>query len=93
MAASTLPDLVLQSGTFSPTTIRPGATMTMDATVRNAGVAAAGQSLLEYWLLSDPNATTGFRLGGANVESLAAGAVSANKHLSIVFPGSSSIPP
>ena len=52
------PDLVVESVSASDATLEPGATFTLSATVRNAGVADAAATILRYFRSADATIST-----------------------------------
>ena len=85
-----LPNLVVPSGSFSPSSISRGGLLTITATVQNYGIGNSVKSHLYVYLSTSTNVSSGFLLGCISVEPLAAGASSEPKEISISVPTSMS---
>jgi len=58
LAPANAPNLVVESVSASDQTLEPGATFTLSATVRNAGLAAAPATILRYYWSADATIST-----------------------------------
>jgi pimeloyl-ACP methyl ester carboxylesterase len=83
-----LPDLIVTSGGFSPSTIAHGNLLTISATVQNAGTGNSPKTHLSFYLSSTTNISNGTCIGCVSVEPLAASASSESKQMSIPIPTS-----
>ncbi len=66
VGAAPQPDLIVDSVTASATTVAPGESFTINATVRNQGDAAANSTTLRYYQSSDPSISTSDSLLGTD---------------------------
>ena len=82
------PDLVVQSPSVDNSTLGPGESLTVSATVRNSGTGSSASTTLRYYQSSDATITTGdTEVGTDSVDGLAASATSAQS-LSLTAPSS-----
>jgi len=81
-------DLVVPTGSFSPSTINPGSILTVTATVKNIGTNFAGYSHLTVYISPTTTLTDGKKLATVSVEALAPNAQSELKEFLIPIPTS-----
>jgi pimeloyl-ACP methyl ester carboxylesterase len=81
-----LPNLVVTTGGFSPSTIAPGGLLTITATVKNTGVGNSTKSHLAFFISTTTTITDGTFVGCVSVEPLAANAISELKQIIIPIP-------
>ena len=83
-----LPDLIVPTGGFSPSTIARGSLLTITATVKNSGIGNSTNSHLSFYLSSTTTISNGICVGCVSVEPLAAGASSESKQITVPIPPS-----
>ncbi len=83
-----LPNLVVPSGSFSPTAIARGGLLTITATVQNTGTANSGSTHLAFYLSTTTTISNGDWIGCVSVEPLAAGSTSEQKQIIVPVPAS-----
>ena len=83
-----LPNLVVSSGGFSPSTIARGGLLTISATVQNNGTGNSTKSHLSFYMSTTTTISNGTCIGCVSVEPLAGGASSELKQISIPIPTS-----
>jgi len=81
-----LPNLIISSGGFSPSTISPGGLLTITAIVQNSGTGNSTKSHLSFYLSTTTKITNGICIGDVSVEPLASGATSELKQIYIPIP-------
>ena len=83
-----LPNLIVPTGGFSPSTIARGDLITITATVENNGIGNSTNSHLSFYLSSTTTISNGICIGCVSVEPLAAGASSESKTITVPIPPS-----
>jgi len=81
-----LPNLIVQSGGFSPSSIARGNLLTIIATVQNTGIGNSTKNHLSFYLSTTTTTTDGTCVSCVSVEPLAAGVSSESKQISIPIP-------
>ncbi|HEY2934042.1 MAG TPA: CARDB domain-containing protein [Acidobacteriota bacterium] len=92
ITAESQPNLVVTSGSFSPTSVRAGDSLALTAVVQNNGSATAPPSRLDFYAVTIPATLTGYKIGELRIDSLAPTS-SVSRTLTISFPGPSTVPP